>query len=148
MGEAQNPLFNPQIPSFFRYYLLILAPCSLTNAVLFMNIKPTVLELLQKPLWQLTGEEYVSLHAYAVKMAGSNGDHAAPPARITGVRSLAEYLDCCESTIYMLIRNGAIDDAIVSRIGKKIVFDGEIARRCANDYQEQQRAQRSAGNTE
>ena len=52
-------------------------------------------------------------------------------------------MECCDSLVYKLRREGVLDEAIISRIGKKIVFDGDVARRCANEYQEQQRAQRS-----
>lgn len=104
--------------------------------------KANINDLLAKPLWQMTGEEYVALHAYATKMSGDEGTDE-PHTRITGVRPLAEFCGCCESTIYMLMRNRVLDSAILSRIGKRIVFNGEVARRCADEYQKRQRANRA-----
>ena len=98
-------------------------------------------DLMSKPLWQMTGEEYVSLHVYATEQACATP--ASPPNTIvykTGVRALAEYLSCCETTIYLLKRDGVLDDAIVSRVGKHIVFDAEKARHLADEYKQKERA--------
>lgn len=104
-------------------------------------------KLLAMPLWQMTGEEYLALHTYACNNnRNTKLAETQTSIKVTGVRALADYLQCCESTIYSLLRHKVLDSAIISRIGKRIVFDGEVARHCANDYQEQQRAQRSAGN--
>lgn len=97
--------------------------------------------LLEKPLWQLTAKDFFELAQYVNSKAGG-----APVTneviRISGVRALSEYIGCCESTIYMLRRNGVLDDAIISKIGKKIVFDGEKARELASSFQQEQRAGR------
>lgn len=97
--------------------------------------------LLEKPLWQLTAKEFFDLVQYAYSRA-----EGAPVTndikRISGVRALSEYIGCCESTIYMLRRNGVLDGAVLSKIGKKIVFDGEKARELASSYQQEQRAAR------
>lgn len=90
-----------------------------------------------KPLWQLTGEEYVQLHAYACSL--SDIAETVPETRVTGVRALAEYLSCCESTVYMLMREGVLDSAVVSRIGKSTVFDAELARELAQAYMQEHR---------
>ncbi len=97
--------------------------------------------LLVKPLWQMSGEEYVALHAYAcaVNMTGPDASHVT---RIKGVSALAEYCACSPSQVAKFLREGVLDSAIISRIGKSIVFDGEKARLCANEYQEQQRSSR------
>ena len=106
------------------------------------NIK----SLLAKPLWQLTGEEYVALHAYAVKMANDKGGVTKASIRCTGVRELAQYLNCCESTIYGMKREGVLDDAILSSIGKSTVFDGEKARELAQAYMQEHRKTQKANN--
>lgn len=97
--------------------------------------------LLEKPLWQMTGEEFCSLTQYAYsqckEISGTNDI-----VRITGVRELSEYIGCCESTIYMLRRNAVLDDAILSQVGKRIVFDGKKARALAAAFQKEQRAAR------
>lgn len=94
-----------------------------------------VASLMDKPVWQMTGREFCALAQYA-----NGGQAQATPAGerklCTGVRALAEYLGCCEATIYVLKKDGVLDDAIVSKIGKKIVFDAEKARRLADARQQ------------
>ena len=113
-----------------------------------------VKQLLNTPVWQMTGEQQYRLIQYALGNGASRGEEnatmmpmdmpfAPKRTRIAGVHALAQYMECCDSLVYKLRREGVLDEAIISRIGKKIVFDGEVARRCANEYQEQQRAQRS-----
>ena len=99
-------------------------------------------KLLEMPLWQLTGEEYVALHAYAcsIDMEGRAAAHQV--VRVKGVHAVAEYCSCSASQIAKLLREGVLEKAILSRIGKTIVFDGDDARRRANEYQMQQRASR------
>lgn len=71
----------------------------------------------------------------------ADGSKAARPATtlLTGVQALAEYLDCSQSTVFMLRRRGVLDEAVVSHIGRKIVFDGSKARELANEYQTSRR---------
>jgi len=95
------------------------------------------------PLWQLTGEDYVALHAYAVeKVSGGNGT-PAPVTRVTSIHALAQYIHCSDSLIFRLRREGVLDDAVISRVGKTITFDAEAALRLANEYQAQKRANKS-----
>lgn len=92
------------------------------------NIDPAT--LLDKPIWQMSGREFCALTNYANAM---NEALSAPASRhlCRGVRALATHLACSESKIYALRRDGVLDDAVVSRIGKAIVFDGEKARMLA-----------------
>lgn len=96
-------------------------------------------DLMKKPLWQMTGEEYVALHAYACTV--NNGDRTGRQTEVQckGVHALAQYCSCSDSQVFKLLREGVLEEAIVSRVGKSIVFDGEVALRCAAEYQEQQR---------
>jgi len=59
---------------------------------------------------------------------------------------LAVELGCSDSTVYALMRTpreedgsseggGILRPAVVSRIGRRIVFDVDTARRLADDYQ-------------
>ena len=97
--------------------------------------------LLGKPLWQLTGREFCSLTQYAHSQC-VEGVETNNVVRITGVRALAEYIGCCESQIFKLRRNGVIEGAVISHVGKKIVFNGEKARELAANFQQEQRAAR------
>ena len=101
-------------------------------------------ELLGRPLWQLSGEEYVALHSYACSLNSEKGNAGTlQVVRIKGVHAVAEYCSCSASQIAKLLREGVLDAAILSRVGKSIVFDGDEARRRANEYQMQQRASRT-----
>ncbi len=96
-------------------------------------------ELMKLPIWQMTGEEQYRIIQYALGHGAPHGE--ANPTMIPVDMPFAPKRT--DSLVYKLRREGVLDEAIISRIGKKIVFDGEIARRCANEYQEQQRTLRS-----
>lgn len=104
-------------------------------------IKQIVIEsLLDKPVWQMTGEEYIELTQYALSSSGANENHVERRVqKAMGVHALAVELGCSDSTVYSLMRtareedgssegSGILHDAIVSRIGRRIVFDVERAR--------------------
>lgn len=104
--------------------------------------------LFEKPVWQMTGEEYCQLTHYALSLSQSTGPSQAPAGRkALGVHALAEELGCSESTIYALMRTsreedgsseggGVLKRAIVSRIGRRIVFDVEKARELATQIRQ------------
>lgn len=103
---------------------------------------------LDKPVWQITGEEYLELTQYALKSAGGNDTGAERRGqKAMGVHALAVELGCSDSTVYSLMRTtreedgssdggGLLRDAIVSRIGRRIVFDVERARELAKQGRE------------
>lgn len=105
--------------------------------------------LLEKPIWQMTGEEYCQLTHYALSLTPSAGSSQAPAGqKALGVHALAEELGCSESTIYALMRTsrkedgsseggGVLKPAIVSRIGRRIVFDVDKARELATQSRQQ-----------
>ena len=99
-------------------------------------------QLLKTPLWQMTGEDFIHLLRYALD-AQAGTRKTDNRVLIAGARPLAEHLSCSESMVHKLLRDGALEPAIVSHIGKKWVFDGEKARQCANSFMEQQRMQRN-----
>ena len=104
--------------------------------------------LLEKPVWQMTGEEYCQLTHYALSLAPNTGSSQAPAGqKALGVHALAVELGCSDSTIYALMRTpreedgsseggGILKPAIVSRIGRRIVFDVDKARELATQYQQ------------
>ena len=104
--------------------------------------------LLEKPIWQMTGEEYCQLTHYALSLTPSAGSSLAPTGqKALGVHALAIELGCSESTIYALMRTpreedgsaiggGVLKEAIVSRIGRRIVFDVDKARELATQSQQ------------
>lgn len=112
-----------------------------------MNSHTNIEGLLGKPLWQMTGEEYCQLTHYALSLSPNTGSSSPSPGqKALGVHALAVELGCSDSTVYSLMRTpreedgsadggGILRPAIVSRIGRRIVFDVETARRLADDYQ-------------
>ena len=113
-----------------------------------MNLQTNIEGLLGKPLWQMTGEEYCQLTQYALSLSPNTGSSSpSPPGqKALGVHALAVELGCSDSTVYSLMRTpreeggsadggGILRPAFVSRIGRRIVFDVETARRLADDYQ-------------
>lgn len=95
--------------------------------------------LMDRPIWQMTGREFCELAQLA--LAPTNVAKGTPTPYLVGVNKLAQYLGCCEATIYAIKREGILDDAIVSQVGRSIVFDGERAREAADRYQKERRGQ-------
>ena len=92
-------------------------------------------DLLSRPIWQLTGEEFCSLAKYvfaATDVVTTSDDR---PTLITGVQALAEFLSCSQSTIFKLRREGVLDGALYSHLGRKTVWDAAKARALADEYQ-------------
>lgn len=99
-----------------------------------MQGKNEIIRLLSTPLCMMTGEEFLQLN----ELAKSPHDAAAStnnPIYAQGVEELAEKIGCSQSTVYSLKRQGVLDDAIVSNIGRKIIFDVEKARELADAFQ-------------
>ncbi len=98
--------------------------------------------LLSKPVWQMTGEEFCQLSMFAAEGKSSSISSASDGARAIGMHELGVAIGCCDSTVYSLKKQGVLDEAIISQIGKKIVFDVEKARVLAQAYQQNQREAR------
>ena len=61
--------------------------------------------LFQKPLWQMTGEEYCQLTHYALSLSPNTGSSQAPTVqKALGIHALAVELGCSDSTVYSLMR--------------------------------------------
>lgn len=118
------------------------------NLINEMTKQIIIEDFLVKPVWQMTGEEYLELTQYALKSAGGNETGAERRGqKAMGVYALAVELGCSDSTVYSLMRTareedgssdggGLLRDAIVSRIGRRIVFDVERARELATKGRE------------
>lgn len=96
-------------------------------------------ELLERPLWGLSVMEFLSVLSEAGKLQEDGALWLLSSKRITGVKALAKYLNCSESTIYLLRRKGVLDGAVISQIGRRIVFDGDKARTLASEYMKENR---------
>lgn len=106
-----------------------------------METKSLDLRTLQsKLLWQMTGEELFALMRHAIAVETGGTDTVQKTVLLTGIKALAAYLDCGTTTVCALRKAGVLDNAVISQIGRRIVFDGEQARALANDYITNRRA--------
>ena len=96
--------------------------------------------LLSKFLCQMTGEEFLQLSELARKDAEPSS--VQPANYAYGIGELAKLIGCSQSTVYSLKRQGILDDAIVSNIGRRIIFDVEKARALADAFQKTAREER------
>ena len=84
-------------------------------------------ELKQKPLWQMTGEEFLYLQKInenkkpeIVSLNNSTKKH------VYGIAGIARLFGCSIPTANRIKQNGKIDKA-VTQIGRKIIVDAELA---------------------
>ena len=122
----------------------IVQPLKTVNA---MSTLKSIEGLLEKPVYMMTGEEYLELTHYALANSPNAANRPAQAGqKALGVHALAVELGCSDSTIYALMRapreedgsavgGGVLREAIVSRIGRRIVFDVDKARKLADEYQ-------------
>ena len=77
-------------------------------------------ELLSKPVWQMTGEEFIFLSKHA------SGQAEALPQPVTDTENIAKLFGCSLPTANRIKKSGKIDKAI-TQIGRKIIVDAELA---------------------
>ena len=72
--------------------------------------------LMQKPVCMMSGEELCKLAQYAQQSNPIHGSSATAPqtTNVIGVKALAVYLGCSESTIYSIKKQGILDKAMYS----------------------------------
>ena len=104
-----------------------------------METKPTLSQLLAKPIWQMTGEEFLQLNELGRENAAAGEEPKEVIEYAHGITELSQKIGCYQSTIYMLKKEGVLDDAIVSQVGRKIIFNVGKARALADEYQRAQR---------
>ena len=86
-------------------------------------------ELLSKPVWQMTGEEFILLNRHALQEREAR---AAQPAADTekkyvyGIGGIARLFGCSMPTANRIKKSGKIDRAI-TQIGRKIIVDADMA---------------------
>ena len=86
-------------------------------------------ELLSKPVWQMTGEEFILLNRHALQEREAK---VAQPAADTekkyvyGIGGIARLFGCSMPTANRIKKSGKIDRAI-TQIGRKIIVDADMA---------------------
>ena len=84
-------------------------------------------ELKQKPIWQMTGEEFLFLQQNGEQKTTANSPTINPNKKyVYGVRGIAQLFGCSMPTANRIKKSGKIDKAI-TQIGRKIIVDTELA---------------------
>lgn len=86
-------------------------------------------DLLSKPVWQMTGEEFIFLNRHALQE--SETKPAQPAAGkdkkyVYGIGGIARLFGCSIPTANRIKKSGRIDRAI-TQIGRKIIVDADMA---------------------
>lgn len=89
----------------------------------------TINELLDKPVWQMTGEELLFLAQYG-KMS-SSGEKVKASSKeekryVYGLAGIARLFGCSLPTANRIKQSGKINRAI-TQVGRKIIVDADLA---------------------
>lgn len=88
-----------------------------------MNIK----YLKEKPLWQMTGEEFLYLQQNSPHTEGQPSVIVDTSKKyVYGILGIAKLFGCSIPTANRIKKSGKIDKAI-TQIGRKIIVDAELA---------------------
>ena len=85
-------------------------------------------ELLSKPVWQMTGEEFIFLSKHASNQTEAQPQPITDMERkyVYGIPGIAKLFGCSLPTANRIKKSGKIDKAI-TQIGRKIIVDAELA---------------------
>lgn len=85
-------------------------------------------ELLSKPVWQMTGEEFIFLSKHASRQTETQPQPITDTERkyVYGILGIAKQFGCSLPTANRIKKSGKIDKAI-TQIGRKIIVDVELA---------------------
>lgn len=89
-------------------------------------------EILSKPIWQMTGEELVQLHKYAIQTTSQTpaADTENSKRYVYGIPGISQLFGCSIPTANRIKKSGRIDKAI-TQIGRKIIVDADLALQLA-----------------
>ena len=85
-------------------------------------------DLLSKPVWQMTGEEFIMLSRHASVQTEAQPQPVTDTSRkyVYGIPGIARLFGCSLPTANRIKKSGKIDKAI-TQIGRKIIVDAELA---------------------
>ena len=85
-------------------------------------------ELLSKPVWQMTGEEFIMLSRHASDQTEAQPQPVTDTSKkyVYGIPGIARLFGCSLPTANRIKKSGKIDKAI-TQIGRKIIVDAELA---------------------
>ena len=84
-------------------------------------------ELLSKPVWQMTGEEFIFLSKHASRQTETQPQPVTDTERkyVYGILGIAKLFGCSLPTANRSKKSGKIDKAI-TQIGRKIIVNVEL----------------------
>ena len=100
-------------------------------------------QLLQMPLWQMTGAQLVSLGESILSRYLSNVQSQPQKHYVYGIDGLAQLIGKSKNTAQRLKSSGIIDEAI-SQDGRTIVIDSDLALELIHKHDMEEKEQRKA----
>ena len=87
--------------------------------------------LLEKPLWQMTGQEFLALNDQSKNAAQNQqtisiAENTLNKKYVYGIRGIANLLNCSIAKANRIKKRGIIDEAIIQE-GRSIMVDVELA---------------------
>lgn len=87
--------------------------------------------LLEKPIWQMTGQEFLALNEQCRSMVQdqqivSISENSLNKKYVYGIRGIANLLNCSIAKANRIKKRGIIDEAIIQE-GRSIMVDVELA---------------------
>ncbi len=87
-------------------------------------------ELLNKPIWQMTGQEFLSLinkeDEKNEQLSESNSTVTSTDKYVYGIRGIANLMNCSIATANRVKKSGILDDAII-QYGRTIMVEVDKA---------------------
>lgn len=86
-----------------------------------------VAELKEKPIWQMTGAEFLFLQEHGnTKQIVNTNTESSEKKYVYGIAGIARLFNCSIPTANRIKASGKLDNAI-RQIGRKIIVDAELA---------------------
>lgn len=86
-----------------------------------------ITDLKQKPLWQMTGEEFLFLQNNSLQISKQPFEIPDKPKKVVyGMLGIAKLFNCSITTANRIKKSKKIEKAI-TQIGRKIIVDAELA---------------------
>ena len=83
-------------------------------------------DLRKKPLWQMTGEEFLRLYQNEGHQEAQPAAHHPAKKHVYGILGISQLFGCSLPTAHRIKKSGKIDRAI-TQIGRKIIVDADLA---------------------
>ena len=86
-----------------------------------------IVNLKEKPVWQMTGEELLLLFQNQEKESDKHLNASEDPKKhVYGIKGIAQLFGCSIPTAHRIKKSGKISKAI-TQIGRKIIVDADLA---------------------